>query len=94
MTPYYRTAAYRSAVAHPYHVHLYRDWSDHSPVVVGFQTEAEARAFAVSRPEPIIDMVQRDCGMVAARRMFVHPATPTAVFTPSDDFPQTDSETT
>lgn len=66
--PYYAEAAYRSAVAHPYHVSAYRDWSSAAPVTVGFQTEAEARAFAASRPEPIIDLVERDRGVIGTRR--------------------------
>lgn len=73
MTPYYATGAYRSAVAHPYHVSTYRGWADHHPLVVGFQTEDEARAYAAGRPEPLIDLVQRDCGVIAARRMLRHP---------------------
>jgi hypothetical protein len=81
-TPYYATGAYRSAVAHPYHVSTYQSWADHDPFVVGFQTEAEARAYAAGRPEPLIDLVQRDVGVIAARRAFgAH------TFTYRDDFP-------
>ena len=81
-TPYYRTAAYRSAVAHPFHVSTYTGWSDHEPTVVGFQTEAEARAYAAGRPEPLIDLVKRDAGVIAARRRFgLH------TFAYRDDFP-------
>lgn len=91
MTPYYRTGAYRSAVAHPYHVSTYRDWSAADPTtVVGFQTENEARAYAAGRPEPLIDLVQRDCGVIAARRMLRPMLAPHAErepFVGRDDFP-------
>lgn len=87
MTAYYATAAYRSAVAHPYHVSTYADWSSADPTtVVGFQTETEARAYASGRPEPLIDLVQRDCGVIAARRMV--PFMDHRIdFMPRDDFP-------
>lgn len=83
----YTSGAYRSAVAHPYHVSAYRSWDDHDPTVVGFQTEAEARSFAVGRPEPLIDLVQRDCGVIAARRLV--PFMDHRIdFIARDDFPQ------
>jgi hypothetical protein len=93
--PYYAEPAYRSAVAHPFHVSCYRDWSSAAPVTVGFQTEAEARAFASMRPEPIIDLVERDRGPIAARRMrsHPHPCKPIAAYY-RDDFPDTRSEAT
>jgi hypothetical protein len=88
MTPYYRTKAYREAIRQPYHVSTYAGWTMADPTaVVGFPTEAEARDFARSRPEPLIDMVRRDCGIQAARRMAAHPSLPVGV-TPRlfDDF--------
>lgn len=95
-TPYYRTGAYRSATSHPFHVHTYTDWKSDPSTVVGFQAEAEARRYAASRPEPIIDLVQRDRGVVASRRMLPHPdmlrvgheSYMTDAPGPRDDFPQ------
>jgi hypothetical protein len=93
--PYYVQPGYRSAVAHPFHVSCYRDWSAAAPVTVGFQTEAEARRFASMRPEPIIDLVKRDAGIIARRRMATHPhpCRPIAAYY-GDDFPDTRSEAT
>lgn len=82
--PYYATAAYRSAIAHPFHVSAWLDWRA-DPVTVGFGTEAEARGFATSRPEPIIDLVRRDHGVIAWRRMLAHPSTTTYLTGWSDD---------
>ena len=88
-TPYYRTAAYRSAVAHPFHVSAFADWSEATvPVTVGFQTEAEARAFASMRPEPIIDLARKGDGVIAVRRMIDHPLLP-GLASMHDDFPET-----
>ena len=85
-TPYYRTAAYRSAVAHPYFVSAYADWSESTPpVTVGFQTEAEARAFASLRSEPIIDLVRKGDGIIAVRRLLDHPMMP-GLSSMHDDF--------
>lgn len=82
----YRTPAYRSAIAHPYHVSTFADWSiDADGVTVGFLTEHDARAFAASRPEPLIDLVRRNDGMIAQRRMLAHSE---GTFVPRDDFPQ------
>ena len=82
---YQQSPAYRSAVAHPFHVSLYADWSDHDGLTVGFQTEEEARSFAASRPEPLIDLVRRDGGVIAQRRLI---ALSTRYVDPIDDFPQ------
>lgn len=82
--PYYTTPGYLSAVAHPFHVSLYADWYS-DPTTVGFQAEDDARAFAQSRPEPIIDLVQRGRGVIGSRRMLAHPA---GIHTERDDFPQ------
>ena len=76
MTPYYSTAAYREAIRQPYHVTTYPDWTAEPSSIVGFATAAAARSFARSRPEPLIDMVRRDFGLEAVRRMLRHPATP------------------
>lgn len=86
MTRYYETGAYRSAVAHPFHVQCYASWEEHDPTVtVGFQTEEEARSFAASRPEPIIDLARRDVGCIAQRRAIAHPRNPFSNV--RDDFP-------
>ena len=82
---YQQSPAYRSAVAHPYHVSLYAGWADHVGLTVGFQTEEEARSFAASRPEPLIDLVRRDGGVIAQRRLI---ALSTRYVDPIDDFPQ------
>lgn len=85
-----RTAAYRSAVAHPFHVSTYTGWADHEPTVVGFQTEAEARAYASGRPEPLIDLITRDGMVLAVRRMVRPMLAPHAMrepFVGRDDFP-------
>lgn len=93
-----RIAAYESAVAHPFHVHAYTDWADHDGTHVGFQTEAEARSFASMRPEPLIDLVQRESGrvrpggdVIASRRLVPHPLAHDRMFVPHDDFPDTRS---
>jgi hypothetical protein len=97
-----RIAAYQSAVEHPYHVRAYRDWSDHDGIAVGFQSLAEAVAFAASRPEPLIDLVSRfgygpggwlyrdNPAVIQSRRLIAHPAMtgPQYGFVPVDDFPQ------
>ena len=88
---YQQSPAYRSAVAHPYHVSLYAGWADHVGLTFGFQTEEEARSFAASRPEPLIDLVRRDHGVIAARRMVRPMMAPHAMrepFVGRDDFPQ------
>ena len=89
---YWRTPAYRSAVAHPYHVSAWAGLTDHEPTTVGFQTEDEARRFASLRPEPLIDLVSRDAGrVIACRRQLDHP-TMTRQACPEwgrDDFPET-----
>ena len=89
---YQQSPAYRSAVAHPFHVSLYAGWSDHDGLTVGFQTEEEARSFAASRPEPLVDLVRRDGGVIAQRRMVAHPTWAgtgrSRVFRAIDAFPQ------
>ena len=89
MTAYYDRPEYRSAVAHPYYVQLWASWDAAEPVTVGFQSEDDARAFAASRPEPIIDLVRRDDGIIAYRRLIAYPGG-----SPSpglhDDFPPTE----
>ena len=81
----------RSDHQYPYHVSLYADWSDDG-LTVGFQTEEEARSFAASRPEPLIDLVKRDHGVIAQRRMVAHPTWAgtgrSRVFRAIDAFPQ------
>lgn len=79
-----------SARQHPFFVDLYDDWSDHDPVTVGFQSIQDARRFAASRPEPIIDLVRRGTGVRAVRRMIPHPAAAIGTFVERDDFPQED----
>lgn len=87
-----RIRAYESAVAHPYHVSAYRDWSVGNGVTVGFQTEAEARSFAAGRPEPLIDLARRGEGVIAVRRLQPHPLMrSTRGWAPRDDFPQVES---
>lgn len=89
---YYETAEYRAAVSCPFHVSLYADWHA-DPTTVGFQSEAEARAFASIRPEPLVDLVQRERyhdgrrweqGVIAVRRMM--PWHGTDWVAPRDDF--------
>jgi hypothetical protein len=85
-TPYYQRPEYLSAVAHPWHVSLWADWTG-DPVTVGFRDEQAARAFAASRPEPIVDLVARDRGVIACRRLLAHPLGPPGI--PAyDDFPE------
>lgn len=59
----------RFAATFPYAVHLYADWADHDGIHVGFQSESDARRFAAGRPEPLVDLVRRDGGVIANRRM-------------------------
>ena len=92
MTAYYDRPEYRSAVAHPFHVALHASWEyGCEPLVVGFQSEDAARAFAASRPEPLVDLVRRGCGIIASRRLVGHPLNKAigSRFTPRDDFPAT-----
>lgn len=54
-------AAYNSAMQHPYRVTLIdANWVVQK--VVGFQSEREARAFARSRPEPVVYLDGRRIG--------------------------------
>lgn len=81
-------AARRLAVTMPYHATLYAGWDDHRGTVVGFQSEDEARAFAASRPEPLIDLCRKGDGVIGIRRMVAHPLLPTDILQLRDDFPQ------
>lgn len=87
MSAYWRTPAYRAAVRMPYHVSMFASWSS-DPTTVGFVYEDEARTFASLRPEPIIDLVRRNVGILGARRMLAHPSGALVDFL-FDDFPDT-----
>lgn len=63
-------AARANALAHPYLVGLYPTWAhDVEPLIVGFQTEAEARDFASMRPEPIIYLIDRAASRIIGSRV-------------------------
>ena len=89
---YYETKAWAAAVKAPFHATAYADWSHHEPVFAGFETREEAEAWARSRPEPLIDLVQRNLGVIACRRVLQHPAVgPLGQrFEPKDDFAAAD----
>lgn len=99
MTERERIAAIKSAIEHPFHVRAFRAWSDHEGIAVGFQTEAEARAFAAGRPEPLIDLVARfvpgvsgpNPHVIGVRRLQPHPDEPILAIRGRDDFPQVES---
>lgn len=83
-----RQAAYAAAMAHPFVIQTFPDWRPADGVTVGFQSEIEARQFAARRPEPLIDLIKRGAGVIAARRLVPHPQDPHAdAWKPRDDFP-------
>lgn len=94
-----RLAAIKSAMAHPFRVQAWPSWDAHGGIVVGFQTEAEARRFASLRPESLIDLSVREDyasgrptgggNMLATRRLVPHPAMSDRTFVARDDFPDT-----
>lgn len=91
-------AARKSATEHPFYVKAWTSWADHDPLTVGFQAEADARAFAAGRPEPLIDLVKRETyangrptgggNVIAARRMLAHPGEPGIITSREDAFPK------